>query len=261
MENVLVETPQLPPMKAGKLSVSPWILGALSARQGASIDAEEVFGGVLAADYREGDKLKSGERTQSIAVDASGLKLPHLTDFLRDGGMMGLSLQGAMDLSSKIDFDPVFDSQPNGQVNVTIAGFTLPSQTMNFNFNGVPMPIRMPELKLGQTKLNAKVADGQIDIQSLTFTGSNGSITGQAKGRIGMSFSRSNRGVGSSMGDYDLSIDLTVPKDFMAANESSGIGLVLGFLKDYKRDTPQGVRFVFNMKGNPLGLPQLSQQQ
>ena len=135
MGNVLVETTTLPGVKAGELTVKPWILGALTARQGVSVDAIDLFGGAVAADVRDGDKLKSGERAKSIAVDAQGIDLPTLTTFLRDGGILNMALQGKVDLSTSLSVDPVFDDQPTGNVAISAAGLAIPSQTMTIAVN------------------------------------------------------------------------------------------------------------------------------
>ena len=108
MDKVLVETPTLPAVKADYLSVSPWISGLIIGKQGASIDAKKLFGGAVAIDFHEGDKLKSGERMKNLGVDATGLKLPEVSSFLRDGGLASFLLQGTLGLKTQMQIDPNF---------------------------------------------------------------------------------------------------------------------------------------------------------
>jgi type II secretion system protein N len=260
MGNVLAETPWAPPMKAEQLRLKPWILGALTARKGGSIDATGVFGGALAADFREGEKMKSGARKQSIAIDAQAIDLPNVTTFLRDGGMFNMSLQGKLDLSTQLQVDPVFDEQPSGTVGFTINGLTLPSQTMMIDFNGAAMPLPLPELKLGKTVLAGEMSDGNLNISQFSFGSTNEPLSGQVKGQVAVSFRRENAGVRPVVAGYDLNVDMLVKKEFMAAY-GSRFGIVFGLLKG-KRETPQGTRFAFKAAFKPgMTFPEITAVQ
>ncbi|MES2856331.1 MAG: type II secretion system protein GspN [Bdellovibrionota bacterium] len=257
LTEVLVETQTLPSLKAGELNVRPWILGALMAKTGLSLDAVDLFGGVVAADYREGDKLKSGERMKSIAVDAQGVDLPNLTTFLRDGGILNMALEGKIDLSTQLQVDPVFDDQPTGNIGFTVNGLTLPSQTMTVDFNGAAMPLPLPELRLGKTILAAEMNEGNLRINQLSFGGPAESLSGQITGLVAMELRRENTGVRPVIGGYDLNVDMTLKKEFMAAY-GQRFGFVFGMLKG-RRETPQGTRFAFKASLKPgMMLPEIT---
>ncbi len=250
MDKVAVETATLPSVKVDRLLVSPWLSGLIVGKQGASVDAQGLFGGAVAADYRDGDKVKSGERAKNIAIDAKGLKLPAVSTFLRDGGLATLVLQGVLDLSTQMQIDPLFDTQPNGDVTLKIDNLTLPSQTLQVTMApGSPsMPLPMPELKLGLTKLSAKMQDGMMQIADLSF-GSDSTLAGKVSGQLGVSFKRSNAGVQPFVGTYDLKVTLKLPKDFVQANEKAGLSLAFAMLPPAARkDTAKGTELAFRIQ-------------
>lgn len=262
MENVSVETPTLPTVKAGHLSVAPWLSGLIIGKQGAAIDAQNLFGGAVAADVRDGEKLKSGERSKSIAIDAKGLKLPALSTFLREGGLASFLLQGTLDLSTQLQIDPLFDAQPSGDVGMKIDGFTLPSQTLQIAMapGSPPMPLPVPEMKLGVTKLNAKMQDGVLQIADFTF-GNDSTLAGRVSGQLGVTFRRSSAGVQPVVGTYDLRVNLKLPKDFVAANEKAGLSLAFAMLPPAaRRDSPKGTELTFRIQppAPGQGVPQIT---
>ncbi len=259
MADVSIEGQNLPPIKADKFSVSPWLIGALTAKQGASADVEGLFGGALAADYREGEKTKSGDHEKDVDVDAKNIQLVKLTSFLRDGGLLSVALGGLLNISTQVKLDPLFDTQPQAAIDMQIADFTIPGQTFHLNFNGMPMPIPLPEVKFGETKVGATVKEGQINLEDVTFGSPTATLAGKIKGQVALSLRRDKFGVQPILGLYNLNIDLTIKREFLDANEAAGIGIALGFVKQFRRDTPTGVRYAFRMKGSPnSGLPEFS---
>lgn len=262
MRNVLIENATLPAIKADTLAVTPWILGAITGRQGASLDVNGLFGGFVVADYREGDKLKSGEREKRIAVDIEKLKLPQLTRFLREGGLMKLTLKGDLHFSSQIQIDPVFDNQPKGTIDAEINEMALPAQSLLVNFNGVPLPLPLPEMKLGLTHLLAKISDGNVELNSLKISGKNNDISGEATGLLGLRLRRDNFGVNPQLGSYDLRLNLTFKRDFVNANEAGSLGLVFNMIRSYRRETATGYQYAFRIKGDASSsMPQISAAQ
>ncbi len=265
MDNVAIETPTLPSIKASHLAVSPWLAGMLLGKQGAAVDAQSLFGGAVAADYRDGEKVKSGERAKNIAVDAKGLKLPALSTFLRDSGLLTLLLQGTADLSTQLMIDPSFETQPNGEVGLKVDNLTLPSQTLQVTMapGSPPMPLPVPELKLGVTKLNAKMQDGSLQIADLAF-GNDSTLSGRVSGQMAVSFHKTNIGVQPTVGTYDLKVNLKLPKEFVAANEKAGLSLAFAMLPPAARkDTAKGTELAFRIQppGPGQGVPQITSLQ
>jgi type II secretion system protein N len=263
LEQVAVETATLPTIKASSLTVSPWLSGLLLGKQGAAVDATGIFGGAVAADYRDGDKTAAGDRFKSIAVDASGLKLPELMAYLRDGGIFSLLLQGTLDLNTALVVDPGFGTQPTGDVGFNIKGFTLPSQTLAVSMmpGGPAMPLPVPELKLGNTKMAAKMSEGALQISEFTFGGDPKGLSGKVTGQLGLTFRGGPGGVQPVVGAYDLRINLKMPKEFVQANERAGLSLAFAMLPPAARkDSPEGTQLAFRIQppAPGQGVPQIT---
>lgn len=253
MDNVVIESQQFPSINASTLSVSPWILGALAARKGANVNAEGLFKGNVHVVYREGDKLKSEARLQNIDLEAQQVALAALSDFLRSGNIVPISMQGSLDLSTNLAVDPTFGEQPNGTIGMNIAGFTLPSQSFNTQMG----PMQSPALRLGKVALKAKLAKGRLEIEDMTFGGSKDDLSGRLRGELGLAFQPDGQGsVRPVVNSYDLRVDLTASKAFMDPTLNPASGLLSGFLGPYKSETPAGTRFAFRVRPPKMpGLP------
>lgn len=253
MENVLIESARLPTVNAASLKISPWIMGALTAKKGVSVDAEGVFKGHLVLSFKEGETLKSGDRMQNIDVQANRVALPNLSEFLRDGNMLSLAMQGAMDMTSQLAIDPLFDSQPKGNVGIKIGGFSLPSQSFNTQMG----PLQTPTLKLGNVNLQTKMGDGKLEIEEMNFGTTKDDMNGKLRGELGLTMRRDASGVRPTIGGYDLRIDMTIRKAFMETASKSGAGLAFVMVEKFKSETPQGTRFHFRVKAaNAMAPPE-----
>jgi type II secretion system protein N len=250
MGNVSVETTTLPAIKASHLAVSPWLSGLIVGKQGGSVDAKGLFGGIVAADFHDGEKSKSGERSKNIAIDAKGIKLPELSKFLATGNIASFLLQGTLDLSTQAQVDPLFDTQPSGDMTFKIDGLTLPGQTLHVTMApGSPsMPIALPEVKLGNTKMTAKMVDGSLQIQDLSF-GNDSTLAGKVTGQLGVTFRKSPTGVQPVVGTYDLRVNLKLPRAFVQANEKAGLSLAFAMLPPAARkETAKGTELAFRVQ-------------
>lgn len=248
--NVSVETQTLPAIKASRLEVSPWLSGLIVGKQGASVDAKELFGGLIAADVRDGDKVASGDRAKNIEVDAKGIKLPQLAKFLSEGNIATFLLQGNLDLSLLANVDPSFAAQPSGEIKLTAENFALPSQTLRTPM----MPIAIPDLKFGNTKFSGAMKDGSLTINDLSF-GNDSTLSGKITGSLGVSFLRSPMGVQPIVKTYDLKVNLKFPTAFAAAN-ASVLSALYGFIPGTARkDTPKGTEVAFRMLPPAPGSP------
>lgn len=262
MGDVAVETATLPAIKASRISVVPWISGLILGKQGAAVDASGLFGGAIATDVREGDKTKSGERIKTIAVDASSLKLGEVSKFLSQGNLSSLLLQGTMSLDTQMVVDPSFEAQPSGDVGIKIDGFTLPGQTLRITMSpgSAPMPLSLPEVKMGNTALKAKMGEGTLQITDLSF-GNDQTLAGKVTGQLGLTFRRSPAGVQPIVGTYDLRINIRMPKAFVQANERAGLSLAFAMLPPTARkETAKGTELAFRLQP-PLpsqGVPQIT---
>lgn len=256
MNQVLVEATGRPPIEAGHLDVSPWILGALTGKSGASIDAQGLFGGAVVADYREGDKTKAGNRVANVAVDAQGIQIPLLIKYGKDSGMLNLNLIGTVNLSTQAKIDAFFGEQPSGEVEATFKDLALPAQILRIPVQGGEMQNAIPEVKIGPAKLAAKMGSGNIDIQDFTFGGPKDTINGKLKGQIGLMVKKDNLGTRPQMDSLDLTVDMTM-KSTLLADKSVQLATLL--IQQYGKPVADGTRFQFKMKLAPgMALPQFS---
>ncbi|MEK7355078.1 MAG: type II secretion system protein GspN [Bdellovibrionota bacterium] len=260
MDEVLAEIPGRAPIEAAHVDASPWILGAVTGKMGASIDAQELFGGAIVADYREGDKAKSGNRFANVAVDAQGLKLPLITEFLRNSGMASFSLVGAANISTQLQIDAMFKDQPSGDIEATFTGLTVPAQVFNVQVQGGVMQNPIPEVKVGPAKLSAKMSAGRLDITELSFGSSKDSVAGRIKGNIALQVLKDQLGTRPQMGEMDLVVDLTMKKAFLDSDKSLQLATLL--IAQFGREVADGTRYQFRMKMAPgMPLPQFSAVQ
>jgi hypothetical protein len=193
------------------------------------------------------------------------VKLPEVSKFLNEGNFAQFLLQGTLGGNTQLAIDPLFDVQPNGDVNLKIESFTLPGQTLKIAMapGAQPMPLPIPEVKLGNTNLKAKMSDGALKIEDLSF-GNDQTLAGKVSGQVGVTFRRSNAGVQPVVGTYDLRINLRLPKAFVAANERAGLSLAFAMLpQTARKDTAKGTELAFRIQP-PLpgqGIPQITALQ
>ena len=110
------------------------------------------------------------------------------------------------------------------------------------------MPLPVPELKLGATVLKAKITDGLIQISDLSF-GNDSTLAGKVAGQLTVNFRRSREGIQPVVGNYDLKVNLRLPKEFVAANEKAGLSLAFAMLPPTARkDTAKGTELAFRIQ-------------
>lgn len=264
LNQVTVDVIGLPTLEVDRLHLMPAITSLMLGRLGFSAEASGLFNGAVVADFHQGAKLKSGQPESTIAIEAQSIKLPLLMSFLnRMAGEASpfshLSILGTAGLSSQLTWDPGFDKQPSGQVNLNFSGLSLPSQSITVNFNGAAMPVPLPEIGVGATTVKAKVSDGNIDFQEVKFGGVSDDLSGDLSGQLGMTIKRTNAGVQPMVGAFDLKVNVSARREFFNTNQGSGLGLVFSFIGPYRVDTPQGAKFSFRIKGNGgAGMPQIT---
>lgn len=260
MDQVLIEVPGRAPIEAAHIDVSPWILGALTAKTGASVDAQDLFGGLVVADYREGDKTKAGNRVANVAVDAQGLKIPALMKFARESGMGNLNLLGTMNLSTQMTIDALFGEQPAGDLEATFQGLTFPAQILKIPVAGGQLDQALPEVKIGSGKLTARMGRGTINISDFSFGSVRDSIAGKISGQVGLAIRRDAMGTRPQMENIDLTIDLTMKKALLDSDKTLQLATLM--INQFGRQTPEGTRFQFRMRMAPgQAMPQFSAAQ
>jgi hypothetical protein len=189
-----------------------------------------------------------------IGADASGINLESLSKYLKQANILSMSMRGSMNLSAnEFVIDPSFKKQPNGNLNLAVSTFLLPS----FRFSALGIPIAIPEMRLGQMKMDARMKDGQLEIQGLSIGAKGSPLTGTAKGRVDISFARSAADSMASRGQIqtlingaDLYFDLSVSRELMA-DPTMSVALNT-LLSACRQDSATGTRFNCHMIYDPL---------
>lgn len=251
---VAIEPRGLPSLKAESISAHVLLGKLLGLKLGVSVSARKIFKGDVDFSYAQGAKAKSGIPSDEISIQAEGLNLDSVSDYLRSAGLLPLKLVGNLKLNTQMKLDHLFADQPSGTASLEIPGFAIPSQTIMVDFNGVPVPQQLPNLEFGKINVrSAKIGDGVLDLQDVAIGDGKSEINGKIKGTIGLQI-RSGPQPRPEMNSMDLAMDLMVDKSFLERNQKSVLG---GFLilipQNLKQDTPKGTRLAFRMRVNRPG--------
>jgi type II secretion system protein N len=245
METVSIENAQLPGLNMDTLTLSPWIMGALAFKRGATVEAGGLFKGNVHVTVHEGSKVSGDGTVQNVGLIANDIALPAVTEYLRTGNIASLGVLGSLNLETDLVIDPAFKDQPSGTLGAKISGLGLPSQSLMTAMGAM----QTPALKLGAMSLKAKLGGGRIEIEEMTFGGSKEDLSGKIKGELLVNFQPDGRGGATPIvSTYNLLIDMTASKQFMDPSLNPTSGLLGGFLGQFRSETPQGSRFAFRMK-------------
>ena len=245
LENVSVENAQLPAINLSSLSVSPWIVGALVAKLGGTVDATGLFKGNVHLVVHEGSKTGGTGKTEEVELQADEVALPLVSEYLRSSNILALNLQGSLSINGNVTVDPTFKDQPKGTLGANAVSFALPGQSVMTTMG----PLQTPPLKLGAVQFKGKLGGGRLEIEDMTFGGKNLDLGGKIKGELGVMFQADGRGgIQPVISTYDLHIDLNASKNFMDPSVNPASGLIGGFLGQFRSETPQGSHFAFRMK-------------
>jgi type II secretion system protein N len=247
LENVVVESPTLPPLKAGSISVAPSIMALITMSPNFSAKAEDIFSGNVDLSVSPGGKTRGGNDRHDIEVDAQQIALNALSEFLRDMNMGDLRMEGSLDVQSGMRIDPGFGDQPEGAVNLTINKFIYPARAIDMGLG----PIQVPEVKLQQVQGKATMKDGRLTFEQLQLGSAGDELNGNISGDIGMNLVRTPDGnVAPQFGSYNLQIALNVSSNFQKR-----AGLFLIMADAYKKPTPNGYAYNFKVRGNNFFQP------
>jgi type II secretion system protein N len=270
-ENIHVEPQGQPSLTAGSAEAGFSIVSLLLGRIAAKVTLSELFKGSLEVDFSEGEKLKSGHRIQNLGLSASGLNIDSLTDYLRSGNLVPVALTGVLDLNTELKIDPNFETQPSGSLGAEVKAMTLPSQTLQIPFQlgneTQYMPVALPGLALGKVTMQARMSDGQIEIQELNFGGSGEGVAGKIRGKLGLSIRKIRMGnqemIQPQISTYQLNVDLVLQKRFYDAQMSTPLGLILNqdMIRTHEQLKGEEYHYSFSLSPGPNGLPAVTAQR
>ena len=250
MENVVLETPTMPSIQAGSIAVSPSLLSLITMNPSFSARAEDLFKGNVDLSVSPNGKTKAGNERQEIQIAAEQIALNSLSEFLRGMNMGDLRLQGALDLSTGLIVDPVFDDQPNGAVNMRVNKFIYPARAIDVGLG----PIQVPEVRLQQVIGKGVLKDGRLAFEQLQLGSETDELNGTITGDIGLNIRRQPDGIVPEFGSYNFQVALNVSTNFQ---KRASLFLVLA--DQFKTPTPTGFRYSFRVRGqNTYSPPNIS---
>lgn len=252
LDKVLIETPTMPPLQAGSVSVSPSVLGLITMSPSFSARAEDIFKGTVDLSVSPNGKTKAGDVKQEIQVAADQVALNALSEFLRGMNMGDLRLQGALNLTTGMVVDPSFADQPDGTVNLKVANFVYPARSIDVGLG----PIQVPEVKLQQVVGKAVMKDGRLTFDQLQLGSERDELNGTVTGDMGLILRRTGEGVAPEIGSYNLRVALNVSSNFQKR-----ASLFLIMADAYKTPTPTGFKYAFRVQApNAYTPPRISAQ-
>lgn len=252
LENVVVESPTLPTVKAASIAISPSILSLITMSPSFSARAEDLFDGNVDVSLSPSGKTQAGVERQAIKVDAQEITLKALSEFLREMNMADLRLQGSLDVQTGMKVDPTFEDQPDGTVNLNVKNFNYPARSVDLGLG----PIQIPEVKLQQVQGKAAIKDGRLTFEQLQLGSDGDELNGSISGDIGMTLKRGPDGsIAPQFGSYNLQVALNV-----SANFQKRASLFLIMADNFKKPTAAGYAYNFRVRGtNFYQPPQITQ--
>lgn len=242
MKEVSVDTPLMPTLKAGSLHLAPSIAGFLAFSPGFSVSLEDFMKGNVSLSYRAGKKINDNVQMQKVVADLSGLDLKSLS---RLSGLP-VELEGQIFVDIDAQVDPNFVEQPDGEVQIKILKFRLPSSTVPTMLG----PASLPNTELKGIDLKGYLKGGELTIDESRIGEKGDTIQGRFKGRMGLRLSRHGGQIVPNFSSYEFKIDLNLDR---AAEKNFGV--FLSFYDKYKTVTGTGSRYALKLSGPHFQAP------
>jgi type II secretion system protein N len=243
LQNVIVETGNLPAIKAQELKLTPSITGLITGSPAGQVDAAGLMGGDVAASLSSGGLSEKGNDRKKLDFKAENLNL----EDLRKLGNVPVALQGKLNLSTQALADLTFTEQPEADVQLSIKDFVVPPANIRTAID----TIGISGFKLQGIDLKGRLADGLFLIEDGRIGKEGDEIKGTVKGRMGLQLNNQNGKISQVLGGYNLEIDLIVKKSFQEREK-----LLLFLLEAYKQPAgPDADRYAVKISANNPFLP------
>ncbi len=243
LTDVSVQGLQFPPLSCDSVTIAPSIAGLLAFKPGVSLYAKGLFDGDVALSTRGGSKAPSGATKQTISVDADSIEISQIASIAN----LPMSLDGKMNLTSKVIWDPSLSVQPDGEVDLRAVRIAITSANIPTPIG----PLNLPDTKFQELILKGQISEGSLNIERAQFGKESDELFAQIKGNMNLQFRTAGGQVNVDPGAFDLTIQIKTKSSYQAK-----AGLFLGFLDSYKRsETPQGNEYLFKVTGQNFYAP------
>jgi len=244
-EDVLVEAAGLPAIPIKRFTIWPSIMSLMSANSNPnqiphfSMDAEGVFGGDFEASLGSG-KGENKEIPMTL-VQFEGDKLN--LDKVASVAQLPMKMRGVASFKGKLNFDPTFQVQPEGDVEVQGSQVQIPPGNIPSQLG----PIFIPGFSWAQLLLKGRVSNGNLYLDDATLGKQADALYARVKGQMGLPV---RPGAGAQVTTFDLKIDLQVNPT--VAKE---LGTFLGFIDKFKVGGGTNTRYLFRAVSTSPGAP------
>jgi type II secretion system protein N len=258
-ENVQVQPENFPSLVAGSADISVSLLSTLMNKVAATLRLSGIFKGDVEVAVAQKEKVASGDRMIDLSASLTTVSVHDAIDYLRSGGVSFVTLNGLLNLSSQLRWDPSLSSQPNGSVVAEIPTLTFPGQAVQTPIG----PFEAPTVELGKVALQARLNNGQLELQEVSFGSPREGISGKIRGKMDLTF-RKNRDprtqqevIQPVIGVYKINVELALQEKFYDSQMSMVHGpLAIGWLNQYRQSKGgSGHQFAFTLSPGPMGQP------
>lgn len=200
LNDVYVETPFTPPLKASQLSVSPSLASLLAGKSGVALSASDLLGGDVSVSAYSSTMKESKQPSQKIALDASDVDLAQLAQ------LAGVPIQfkGRIDLDSDAEIDLTWKDQPAVKVSLKGNKVQVPPDMVPTSMG----PFPLPDLAFSVIELEGELKGGKLTIENGRLGSDKDDLNGTIKGLIDLTITNAGGRPVANVGGYDIQLRL-----------------------------------------------------
>lgn len=244
--NVTVDVQGASTIEASELTIRPSLLSLWALRSGdiwkvsGSVSAEGLWGGNIHLSMSPAGTNDQGAAKSHLAADGQSI---HLKDLENLFGNLPITAQGQASFQSTFDFYPGFEDQPEGQLSLVSQPLKIPPSNIPTDLGVVPIP----GLNWSQVQMKGHLSNSTFVIDGVTLGTSKDPVYGRIKGQMNVRVDRR----GPSIGNYDLTVELTFSRDARRAFQS-----FLSFIDSHKQELRGGgARYLFRARATNVNMP------
>ncbi len=269
--NLSLETMAFPPIEAAWAKVTPGLFSllfnigtlqralsgdpeagrSLSNKVSISVSAEGVMGADVDLSLSPGKKSEKGSERSRINLEIEKLDLAKASDW----ASLPMRIQGHANIDTDMLLTSDFSEQPEGDFELKISKFSLPSGTISVPMGEASFPINIPSLTMDNVIFRGRMVGGSLVIEEGLFGKGSDPLSGRMKGQMALRLLPTGQTVTPSFGAYNLTVEL---------NTNAMIQKELGFaflpLDNAKASTSGGgARYLFRATGQGIGMAYVPQ--
>ncbi len=231
------------PLKMVEVELRPLLSAILAFHGGASVDASGFFGGVLSLAVSTSNSIFSKDpgAIELKSFELNGITLTEIMDYV--GEMMAAPLQlkigGKLSaLSNGMTIDPTFKTPIKGDLGISVANLSLPTQIPLTGFGALDIPL----IKIPKAEFQTQWGGNKVNITKGSFGTDKDPMSGRLLGNVELRHSPAG---GVNGGVYNICIEFSFTDAFYTDLQKK-IPLLEGFktvTEKYRQQGGTGVRY------------------